>query len=138
MPTYDPATNPFDPGDDFPSTDASVTLPSGVDAVFSDYSYTVEVGITSLIMESWSGKEKRSAKVPERRTFKLTFDQLTDTDADTLWNHYLAQEGTLTAFSYYDYLSGEQFTVRYAKNAMSRETFLYEAEKVGLELVEVL
>lgn len=137
-PNYDPASNPFDPGDDFPSTDPSTTLPDGVTAVYADYPYEVSVSHKNLVVESWSGKEKRSQQAPARRRWRIGFDYLSPTDADTLWNHYLAQNGTLVTFSYFDYVSGEEFTVRYVTDAMIRETFLYEAEKSGVELVEVL
>lgn len=137
-PDYTPVSNPFSAGGDFPSTDGSVTLPSGVTAVYADYAYEVSVSHKNLIIESWSGKEKRTEQAPARKRFKISFEYLTPTDMNTLWNHYLAQKGTLTSFTYYDYLSGESFTVRYANDSMSRETFEFEAERGGLELVEVL
>jgi hypothetical protein len=138
IPDYAPASNPFSAGDDFPSTDGSVTLPGGVDAVMADYVHAVDAEHEIRVVTSWSGKEKRSLKKPARTRFKITFAQLTPTDADTLWHHFLAQTGTLSQFTYYDYLSGESFTVRYETPTMSRETFLFEAERVGVTLIEVL
>jgi len=135
---YNPGTNPFDPQDDFPSTATGVVLPGGVDAVEADYSYIGSVDFKTIINESWGGKEKRTAQVPARLRFKIIYDQLTPTDANTLWNHYLAQEGQLYAFSYFEYLSEEEFSVRYNMPSMDRETFLYEAEKTGIELIQVL
>lgn len=137
-PVFDPASNPFSQGDDFPTTDPLVTLPGGVSAVEPDYGYQVSVGHETLVTTSWSGKEKRSAKGPARRKWRVAFENLTPTEADTLWNHFLAQEGRRYSFTYYDYLSGEAFTVRYDMEAMTRETFLYQAEKASIELIEVL
>lgn len=137
-PVFKPASNPFDPGDDFPSTAVGVTLPDGVAGVEPDYEYEVSAVFKNLVVESWSGKEKRSEQAPVRRRWKISFLQLTPTDANTLWSHYLAQKGDLHSFAYFDYLSGEEFTARYANGTMSRSTFLYEAEKSGIELVEVL
>lgn len=138
-PTFEPVSNPFSANDDFPSTDGSVTLPEEVTAgVYCDYPATVEVTFENRVTTSWSGVEKRASKVGARKRFLLRFEQLTAADADVLWNHYLAQSGTLYAFSYFDYQSGEEFTVRYAKEVMSREVFVHDAERIGIELVEVL
>jgi hypothetical protein len=138
VPDYNPASNDFSSGDDFPSTATGVTLPGGVDAVEADYSYVGSADFGTIVNTSWGGKEKRTAKVPKRLKFNITFDQLTPTDADTLFHHFLAQEGQLYAFSYFEYLSEEEFTCRYDMPMMDRETFLFEAEKVGLQLIEVL
>ena len=135
---FNPGTNPFAAQGDFPSTPGAVTMPDGVDPVEADYSYTGSVDFGTIINTSWGGKEKRAAKIPKRLIFDIAFDNLTPTDANTLWNHFLAQEGQLYAFSYYEYLSEEAFTCRYDMPMMDRETFLYEAEKVGLRLIEVL
>jgi len=138
-PNYAPEENPFSLGDDFPSTDGSVTLPDGVTAVYADYSYPVSVEHKNLVVESWSGEEKRSEQAPARRRWNIQFGgAIPPGDMDTLWNHFLAQKGDLHSFAYFDYLSGEEFNVRYASGSMTRETFLFEAEKAGLELVEVL
>lgn len=136
-PVYSPATNPFSAGDDFPSTSTFATLPSGVVPVFCDYPHVAEIGFTNLIVTSWNNSEKRSAKAPAKRRFSLRFEQLTVEDGDVLWYHYMAQLGTLHAFTYYDYLSDEAFTVRYAKETISRESFVFGAERVGIELMEV-
>lgn len=138
LPDYVPSSNPFAAGDDFPSTAAGVTLPGGVTAVICDYPHKASVGFTNLIVESWNGSEKRSAKGDGRIRFSLRFEQLTPTDGNTIWNHYLAQHGTLNSFSYFDYLSGEEITVRYATEVLDRETFLFEAEKAGIDLIQVL
>ena len=135
---FNPGSNPFDPQDDFPSTPGAVTLPDGVTAVEADYSYVGSTDFGTIVNTSWGGKEKRTAKVPGRLKFNITFDQVTPTDANTLWNHFLAQEGQLYAFGYFEYLSEEEFTCRYDMTIMDRETFLYEAEKIGIQLVEVL
>jgi hypothetical protein len=137
-PDYLQGSNPFDPQDDFPSTAVAVTLPIGVDAVEADYSYSVEATHETIVNTSWGGKEKRTAKAPVRRIFKILFDQLTPAAADALWGHFLAQEGRLYNFDYYEYLSDVAYDCRYNMDSMDRETFLYEAEKVGLELIEVL
>lgn len=138
MPTYVPGSNPYSSGDDFPSTSSSTTLPGGVTAVVCDYPHAVDVAFKNIVHESWDGSEKRSSQGAARLRFKLRFEQLTPTDGDTLWNHYLAQSGDLHSFSYFDYLSDEEISVRYASKAMSRSTFIFEAEKVGIELVQVL
>jgi len=135
---YNPGSNPFSAQDDFPSTPDAVDLPDGVDAVEADYSYEGSVDFGTIINTSWGGKEKRTAKIPKRLSFNIVFDNLTPTDANTLWNHFLAQEGQLYTFSYFEYLSEEEFTCRYDIPMMDRETFLFEAEKIGLQLIEVL
>ena len=135
---YVPTTNPFAAGDDFPSTSATADLPTGVSGVFCDYPHKAEVSFANLVVESWSRQEKRSAKGPARMRFYLRYEQLTPTDGNTLWNHFLAQEGSLQTFSYFDYVSDEEFTVRYANDQIDRETFLFEAEKTSIELIEVL
>lgn len=139
LPVYDPGVgNPFSAGDDFPSTGTGVTLPGSVTAVFADYVYPVEATFVNRVVESWDGHEKRGSQKPLRRRWKIAYEQLTPTDADTLWNHFIAQTGSLTAFTYVDYLSDESFTVRYDMDGMTRETFLFEAERGGVNLVEVL
>lgn len=137
-PVYTPASNPYASGNDFPSTAAGVTLPGGVAAVYCDYPHSASVAFQNVVTKSWSGKEKRSAKQAARKSFSLQFAQLSPTDGDTLWNHYLAQRGTLYSFTYKDYLSGESFTVRYDMDSLDRETFLFEAEKTGIKLIQVL
>lgn len=137
MAIYSPATNPFSAGDDFPSTSDLATLPEGVSPVFCDYPHTAELTFGNLIVSSWNQSEKRSAKSSAKRRFMLRFEQLTVEDGDILWYHYLAQLGTLHAFTYYDYLSDEAFTVRYAEETLSRETFVFGAERVGIKLMEV-
>lgn len=137
-PVYAPETNPFDPGDDFPSTGAGVTLPDGVAGVYCDYPHHAKATFDNLVVTSWSGMEKRTAKVPRRLAFELRFEQLSPTDLNTLYNHFIAQQGRLYSFSYVDYASGEDFTVRYDMDEMDRETYLFEAEKTGIKLIEVL
>ena len=107
-------------------------------SVECDYPHKATVDFVNVISTSYSGKEKRASKVPARFTFNLRFEQLTHADADTLWNHYRGQSGTLTGFSYTDYNSSEVFTVRYANESLSRESFIFDAERVGITLIEVL
>ena len=135
---YAPGSNPFSAGGDFPSTATGVTLPGGVDAVFCDYPYTVSVEVPANIVTSWDGHEKRSAKGVARKRFVLKFEHLDPDDANAVWNHFLAQSGPLEDFSYFDYVSEEEFTVRYDMDEMSRETFLFEVERAGVRMIEVL
>lgn len=137
-PVYTPGSNPFSAGNDFPSTAAGVTLPGGVSAVICDYPHVASVAFENIVVRSWSGKEKRAAKVPARKKFVLRFEMCTPTEMDTLWNHYLAQSGTLTQFTYKEYNSGESFTCRYENESLDRETFVFEAEKTGITLIQVL
>lgn len=136
-PIYAPGANPFDPGDDFPSTAAGVTLPPAVTAVEPDYTYAVGGDFKTRTVEALDGTEKRSAQGALRRKWKIAFDNLTPDDANTLWNHYLAQSGPLASFNLYDYVSEETFSVRYGAR-MNRQTFVFEAERIGVELVEVI
>jgi hypothetical protein len=115
---------------------APAAFPSAT--VDCDYPHAAVVKFENVISTSYSGKEKRATKVPERRMFRLRFEQLTHADADTLWDHYRGQTGTLTSFSYTDYNSGETFTVRYVNDSLSRESFIFDAERVGIELIEVI
>jgi len=99
------------------------------------------VEFKNAVVASYSGKEKRSAMMPARKVFNLRFEQLTHADADALWNHYLAQSGTLESFSYQDYNEdpgNPAHTVRYQNESLSRESFIYDAERVGITLIEVL
>jgi hypothetical protein len=136
--TLRPGTNPFSSGDDFPSTATGVTLPGGVSAVFCDYPYSASVEFDNVIVKSWSGKKKATSKGAQRLRWNLAFEQLTPADQNALWNHFLAQSGNLATFSFFDYLTDEEFTVRYDMTEMSRETFLFQAEKTGIKLVEEL
>lgn len=137
-PSYSPVSNPFSAGDDFPSTDPAVSLPSGVAAVFCDYPHKAEAVFENLVVTSWNGKEKRSAKTGRRIKFVLRFEQISVDDGNALYNHFLAQLGDLHSFTYIDYLSGEEFTVRYNMSSMSRETFVFQAERSGIELITVI
>ena len=95
-PDYVPASNPFSAGDDFPSTAAGVSLPGATAAVYCDYPHTASVAFENLVVPSWDGSEKRSAKVAARLRFSLQFEMLSPTDANTLWNHYLIHRGLFT------------------------------------------
>tara|TARA_R110000787_G_scaffold79469_3_gene173688 strand:- start:4794 stop:5168 length:375 start_codon:yes stop_codon:yes gene_type:complete len=107
-------------------------------SVECDYPHKAMVDFVNVISTSYSGKEKRASKVPARFTFVLRFEQLTHADGDTLWNHYRAQLGTLSSFNYTDYNSGEIFSVRYADQSLTRDSFIFDAEKIGITLIEVL
>lgn len=137
-PTYLLTSNPFSPGDDFPSSGESVELPLGIMPVLCDYPHAAEVGFGNLIVASWNQAEKRFNKSDARRRFTLRFEHLTVEESDVLWYHYLAQRGTLHSFVYYDYLSGEAFTVRYNTDVAKRETYLHEVERQGVELIEIV
>lgn len=127
MPNYDGAGNPYSPGSAFPAS-----------TVDCDYPHSALVQFGNVISTSYSGKEKRSAMMPARRVFTLRFEQLTHADGDALWNHYLAQSGTLTSFSYTDYNSSETYTVRYQNESLDRSSFIFDAERVGITLIEIL
>ena len=131
-PNYDGAGNPFTAGDAFPSNSAASPY------IDCDYPHAATIEFGTTISTSFSGKEKRSARVGARKIFALRFEQLTHADGDVLWNHYLAQSGTLSSFNYKDYNSGETVTVRYQNESLSRESFIYDAERVGISLIEVL
>jgi len=126
LPNYDGAGAPG-AGSAFPNT------------VDCDYPHTAMLTFENVISTSYSGKEKRATKIPARRVFSLRYEQLTHADADILWNHYLAQNGTLTSFEYTDLNSGEVYAnVRYRNTSLSRNSFIFDAERVGIELIEVL
>jgi len=130
LPNYDGAGNPYSAGSAFPTAD-----------VECDYPHTAIVEFKNAVVTSYSGKEKRSAMMSARKVFNLRFEQLTHADADALWNHYLAQSGTLESFSYQDYNEdpgNPAHTVRYQNESLSRESFIYDAERVGITLIEVL
>jgi hypothetical protein len=131
-PNYDGAGNPYTAGSAFPTS-----------TIDCDYPHTATVEFKNAVVVSYGGKEKRSAMVPARKIFTLRFEQLTHADADVLWNHYLAQSGTLESFSYQDYNEDPtnyppSYTVRYQNESLSRESFIYDAERVGITLIEVL
>jgi hypothetical protein len=140
MPTEDfvPASNPFSAGDDFPSTVAAVTHPAGTTEVMCDYPHKVTATHKNIVTTSWSGKEKRAVQQVVRLEISLRFEALTPTDANMLFWHFLAQGGDLSSFTYYDYVSEEAITVRYNMKSMSREQFIYQAENVSLDMIQVL
>lgn len=101
--------------------------------------YTTGIEFKVLVSEAENGSEQRRAVWPHgKRSFALQYDVLNQTEMETLWNFYVnTASGVLNTFTFYDNVSGANYTCRFTENKLSMEQFFYRVYRTGINLVEV-
>lgn len=102
------------------------------------FSYVQGIQFKTIISQFENLAEQRRQKWSQgKRTFSLTYPVLSSTDMDTLWNFYVARNGSYDAFTFVDPISSTSYTVRFQDDSLSREEFAYRLEKIGIKLIQV-
>lgn len=96
-----------------------------------------ETRFRTLITPFESGKEQRRSKGVPRRVWTMEFSRL-KAEGDEIWAFYVARKGAYEAFLWTNPIDGQQYTVRFLEDNLSRTAFLGLAYEFGLKIIEVV
>ena len=97
-----------------------------------------EIGFKTLISKGESGRERRRSKASTaRRTFKLAFKILTNTEIDAILAFYIARKGSYESFTWTHPRTAEVVNVRFLKDGLTRDWFTANSHKTGVEFQEI-
>ncbi len=96
-----------------------------------------EIRFRTLITPFESGKEQRRSKGVPRRVWTMKFSRL-KAEGDQIWAFYVARKGVYEAFLWTNPIDGQQYTVRFLEDSLSRTDFYNLAYEFGLKIIEVV
>ncbi len=91
------------------------------------------------IINYGSGIEQRIARWSGTlHRFKLFFNTLEATDADLLYDFFVARQGAFDAFEWTDFEDSATYVVRFSRDLLDRDYFTYQLYDLGeVDLTEV-
>lgn len=110
----------------FPTTDPTPCYPFGE-----------EVEFKTQISEFEGPMEQRHSKWANgRHHFNLKYENMTNTQIDTLWDFYKARKGRGETFTLVNPRNSVSHNVRFKDDMTSREWFAADLHRIGLNLIE--
>ena len=102
------------------------------------YVFTEKIDFKTLVSAFENGYEQRRRKWAHgKRSFSLKYNVLTYNETDTLYDFYIARNGTYDAFSFVNPNDNQTYTVRFTDDQMSFDHFSQAICSTGLNMVEV-
>ncbi len=100
--------------------------------------FTQKMGFKTLISNFENGYEQRRKKWAHgKHSFSVKYDTLTLAEVDTLYDFYVARNGSHEAFYFANPVDTVTYTVRFADDEMSLDVFTLNLSRTGLNLIEV-
>ena len=87
--------------------------------------YGKNIEFKTIIAQFENGSEQRSQQWPTGKiSFALQYDVLTQAEMQTLWDYYVSQQGSYGQFDFFDFVSNQTYTVRFADDKITMEQFM--------------